>query len=100
MDCCHCFSFFVPKKKHRSWQKRSKVAPVDEDFSGAVHKPHSRRRRNKVAPAELEFSGAVTRRVENTVKSELAMMDMGGGNVQLMRVWPVQVRRRVVFRQL
>jgi hypothetical protein len=78
------------QKKHRSWQKRSKIAPVDEDFSGAVDKPHSRRRRNKVAPAELEFSGAVARRVENTVKSELAMMDMGGGNVQLMRVWPVQ----------
>ena len=39
----------------------------------------------------MEFSGRVARQVASTVRSELALMDVGSGGVRLVHVWPVQV---------
>lgn len=57
---------------------------------------HGRRKqRNHIAPVEgpgVEFSGRVARQVASNVRSELALMDTGSGGVQLVRMWPIQVR--------
>lgn len=39
----------------------------------------------------MEFRGRVARQVASTVRSELALMDVGSGGVQLVHMWPVQV---------
>ena len=53
------------------------------------------KKRNRIAPVAgpgVEFSGRVARQVASNVRSELALMDTGSGRVQLVHMWPVQVR--------
>ena len=57
---------------------------------------HGRRKnRNRITPVAgpgVEFSGRVARQVASNVRSELALMETGSGGVQLVHMWPVQVR--------
>ena len=59
-----------------------------------IQKHGHRKKRNRISPVEgegVEFSGRVARQVFNNVRSEFALMDMGSGGAQLVRMWPVQV---------